>query len=139
MTVDEIVRKQTDAFNRGDSTDLASLYATTAVVADPQYPEPLQGTNAIAKDYAEWFTAFPDARWSVISLLANGETYAVEGTMAATHLGPMVGPAGLIPATNKPVEASFAVFGRLDSQGCIAEEHRYYDLAGIMAQIGLLQ
>jgi hypothetical protein len=34
---------------------------------------------------------------------------------------------------------SVATVGRLDGQGRVAEERRYYDLAGVMSQLGLMQ
>ena len=51
----------------------------------------------------------------------------------------MAGPAGEIPATNRPMEVRFAAFLRVTDQGLIAEERRYFDLAGMMQQLGLMQ
>lgn len=137
MAVKTTVHKQIEAFNRQDSAGMGALYATTAVVVDPQYSEPLQGMDAIVGDYSEWFTAFLDTRATLTSLLANDETYAYEGTMTGTQLGPLAGPNGQIPPTNNRFASPFAIFGRLDNQGRIVEEHRYFDPAGILAQIGV--
>lgn len=138
-TAEEIVRKQIDSFNRHDSKELGSRYAASAVVDDPLCPESLQGADAIAKDYAEWFVGFPDSRLELASVLTNGTTFAAEAKMSGTHLGPMVGPTGLVPATNKRVTANIAFCGDVDGQGRIAAERRYYDVAGILGQLGLLQ
>jgi steroid delta-isomerase-like uncharacterized protein len=138
MTIEEIVRQQTAAINRHDSAGAAGFYTATAGVADPQYPEQLRGTEAISKDFADWFTAFPDFRLDFTKVIGNGDTYAIEGRMSGTHQGPLLGPAGHIPATNKRVELGIAVFGRLDGDGRVAEEHRYYDLADILGQLGLM-
>ena len=50
----------------------------------------------------------------------------------------MEGPGGTIPPTNKRVEIPFAAFVSLDSSGLVTEERRYYDMAGMMMQLGLV-
>jgi steroid delta-isomerase-like uncharacterized protein len=139
MTVDEVIRKQVDAFNRHDAKGFASCYASSADVQDPQYPEPLHGTDAVTKDLTDWLTAFPDIQGRLTRTVVNGETYAAEWSMSGTHEGPLNGPGGHIPATNRKVSMNAAIVGRIDAHGCIVEEHRYYDLAGVMSQLGLMQ
>ena len=55
-----------------------------------------------------------------------------------THVGRLVGPAGTIPATNKTLFYKGAGFVRFNNQDLVVEEHRYYDTAGMMAQLGLM-
>jgi hypothetical protein len=59
--------------------------------------------------------------------------------MTGTQKGPLNGPGGHIPATNRKVSMNAAIVGRIDAHGRIVEEHRYYDLAGVMSQLGLMQ
>jgi steroid delta-isomerase-like uncharacterized protein len=139
MTIDEIIRKQIEAMNRHDAAAAAALYATDAVVTDPQYPEPLRGTAAITKDLTDLFTAFPDLRVELGKTIANGESYAVDFVMSGTHDGPIVGLSGHIPATGKTVRFGGAVLSRLGKDGRVVEERRYLDYAGMLAQLGLLQ
>jgi hypothetical protein len=50
---------------------------------------------------------------------------------------PLEGPGGqTIPAPNKPVRLTFCGVGRIEG-GEIAEEHNFFDLLGMMAQLGV--
>ena len=139
MSAQDTLKKTVDAFNRHDADAFAALYTTDAVAPDPQYAEPLQGREAIRKDIVDFFEAFPDIHARVIGeYLVNGDTAAVEVEMSGTHKGPLVSPAGPIPATNKPVRMPGARFIRVNPKGLITECRRYYDLAGVMQQLGLM-
>ena len=133
------VKEQVEALNRHDADAFAAFYAPDASIDDPQYPEPLKGRDAIRKDIADFFAAFPDMNFALKSVVESGDTVAFEGAGKGTHKGPMASPAGEIPATNRTVEIRFAAFLRVTDQGLIAEERRYFDLAGMMQQLGLMQ
>jgi hypothetical protein len=45
---------------------------------------------------------------------------------------------GTIPATNMQMDLPFAVFVRIGADGLITEERRYFDLAGMLGQLGLM-
>jgi steroid delta-isomerase-like uncharacterized protein len=139
MTYEAIVQQQTAAFNNHDEAAFASGYAPDAVVTDPQYPEPLRGKDAIGRDIADFFTAFPDCSAEIKRTVGNDGSYAMEVEMKGTHSGPLLGPTGLVPATGRSVRFPAGIFARLDGNGRIVEEHRYYDLAGQLAQLGLMQ
>lgn len=137
MTTKEAISRQFDAINRHDSNTVASGYSAEATVFDPWYPEPLSGREAIARDFADFFVAVPDIAVTLDRILVDGDSYAVELTMRGTHDGPFATPAGEIPATHRRFELRGAGWGRFDAEGHIAEERRYYDTAGMMAQLGL--
>jgi steroid delta-isomerase-like uncharacterized protein len=136
---EEFVRRQESAWNSHDVARIAADYATNAVVRDPAYPEPLKGTEAVKKDASDFFAAFPDLKVQVKKFIADGDTIAMEGAASGTHTGPLPLPTGLIPATNRRLEFQIGIFMTLDASGKITEERRYYDLAGQMAQLGLMQ
>jgi predicted ester cyclase len=46
-------------------------------------------------------------------------------------------PAGDIPPTNKAVSMAGAIFVRFNGQGEIEEERRYFDMASMLAQLGV--
>lgn len=137
MATDDTLHKGLEAFNRHDAATVAAGYAPSVVVVDPAYPEPLTGRDAVRKDMEDFFRAFPDVQLSFRTLLTDGDTYSVEWSLSGTHKGPFAGPDGEIPATNRSVEMGVAGMGRVDAQGQIVEERRYYDIAGLMAQLGL--
>jgi steroid delta-isomerase-like uncharacterized protein len=139
MTAEATIRKQEQALNAHDARAFGAGYAEDAVVYDPFYTEPLKGRAAIEKDISEFMTAFPNLSARIDSVLTNGETLAYEGSTTGTHDGPLQGPAGLVPPTNRPIELKIAGFARMDSQDRIVEERRYFDVAGLLAQLGLMQ
>ena len=126
-----------EAFNRGDVKGFAALYAADAVVHDPIYPQPLKGRDAIEQDIADFRRGLPDARFVLGSILEAGQTAALQYTVSGTHKGPLATPEGEIPATGKTLTSAGAVFSRLNAQGEVMEERRYYDVAGLLAQLGL--
>ena len=138
MSADHITRRQMEAIHRHDIEAFKACYAPNAVVVDPQYALPVQGGEAIGKDIADFLTALPDLQLRVLSTITQGTSYAAEITMSGTHKGPLLTPTSQVPPTNKRVEIGACLVGRLDNDGRISEEHRYYDLAGMMAQLGLL-
>ena len=132
------VKEQVAALNRHDAEAFTAFYAPDALIHDPQHPEPLKGRDAIRQDIADFIGAFPDLVFTLKTAVESGDTVAFEGTGTGTQKGPMAGPAGEIPATNRPMEVRFAAFLRVNDQGLIAEERRYFDMAGMMQQLGMM-
>ena len=133
----DLVEKQISIFNAHDVDGWTNAYAENASVADPAYPEPMGGRDAIRKDITDFFTAFPDMRFTVTDVITDGDKFVVEGTGTGTHEGPLQGPAGEIPATNKREETKFVAVRRVDGSDLITEERRYYDQASLFQQLGL--
>ncbi len=104
----------------------------------PSTLEPLKGQEAIRKDIEDFFQAFPNIQTKVVNVVASGDIIASEAEMSGTHKGPLVTPTGSIPATNRSMMMRIGRFNRIDAQGKITECNRYYDLAGIMMQLGLM-
>lgn len=140
MQAHDVHKRGADVFSRHDIDAFADLYASNALVNDPGYPQPLKGREAIKKDMAIFVTAFPDIQVRVVnSIVGDNNTIAAEWVMTGTNRGPIEAPTGSIPATNKPMELGVATFERLDGEGRIVEESRYYDQAGLFAQLGITQ
>jgi steroid delta-isomerase-like uncharacterized protein len=137
---EETSRKAADAFNKHDLDALANLYAEDAVAYDPMYPEPLRGRAAIRKDAATFFKGFPDIRYEIISTIEkDARNGADEVRMTGTHTGPLETPTGEeLPPTNKRVELRGGAFTRLNERGEIVEERRYYDVATVLRQLGVM-
>jgi steroid delta-isomerase-like uncharacterized protein len=138
-STEAFIREQFAIWNRHDAEGVARGYAQDAVVIDPSYAEPLTGREAIQKDAGDFFVAFPDLSVELVKLIVEGDTAVIEGAMKGTHTGPLALPTGLIPATNKPLSFGFAVVSIFDAAGNVREERRYYDVAGQLTQLGLMQ
>jgi ketosteroid isomerase-like protein len=81
--------------------------------------------------------ACPDARMQIRSTVESGDTIAVQSVMSGTHTGPLPGPNGEIPATNKHFEFTFADFFQVQD-GKVVRHDVYYDQLGLLGQLGLL-
>jgi steroid delta-isomerase-like uncharacterized protein len=138
LAAEDIVREHIKAFNDHNADAWAGHYTPDAVISDPQYPEPVRGRDGIRKDIADFFAAFPDIKFNLTNVVASGDSIALEGSGVGTHTGSMEGPGGEIPPTNKRVEVAYAAFVKTNAQGQITEERRYYDMAGMMMQLGLM-
>lgn len=122
------------AFNAHDAEKFASYYAEDAMVTDPMYPQSLRGREAVQQDITEFMGALPDVVSDLQQMLVDGATVATHGAMTGTQTGPMPTPSGEIPPTGRPVKVPMGVFRRFGADGKVAEEHRYYDVAGLAAQ-----
>jgi len=135
MSASDVTRRWAEAVNRHDAAAMAELYAPNAVSRDPAYVEPLEGADAIRKDMENFLTAFPDLAVDLRTVVeANGD-YAVESTFSGTHQGPFITPDGDIPPSGKRFQIAAAGLYRLDGQGRILDERRYYDMASLTAQL----
>lgn len=137
-TIEQSFWQQEKDINRHDAKAFGAAFAEDAVANDPAYLEPLKGRGAIERDMADFFAAFGDLKVRLITVLTEGKTYAWEATMSGTHTGPLQAPTGLIPATNRRFESGIAAVGLVDEAGLIVEERRYYDIAGLMTQLGVM-
>ncbi len=137
MGIEDPIKKLIEAWNRHDSDAMAPIYAADAVVQDP-FSGPVHGRENIKKDTDDFLRAFPDARISVpAGFLVGGDTVAAEFVMTGTHTGPLAGPTGAIPSTNRRLELRGAVFFRINAEGLITEERRHADTGSFMRQLGL--
>ncbi len=139
MSNSATIRKMTEIFNNHDSNALIAHYADNAVVYDPLYPEPLRGKEAIEKDWTDFIRAFPDIQSEARTIIENATTVATEYYMKGTNSGPLATPDGELPASGKKIEMGAGIFSRFDENGKIVEEHRYYNVAALMEQLGLTQ
>jgi steroid delta-isomerase-like uncharacterized protein len=82
---------------------------------------------------AGMFTAFPDMRFTVEDMVAEGDKVAVRYTIQGTHQGPFMG----LPATGKAFTTMAIVILRFEN-GKIAEEWFQGDDLGMMQQLGVI-
>jgi steroid delta-isomerase-like uncharacterized protein len=139
MTPLEVADRLTDAVNRHDGKAFASYYTADSSVIDPVYPEPLRGRAAIEKDVRDFITTFPDLSFERSYVHADGDLVIWEGILRGTHRGPLALPSGLVPATGRQMQSRICGFATVDDAGQITSERRYYDVAGLLDQLGLMQ
>ncbi|HET9983229.1 MAG TPA: ester cyclase family protein [Longimicrobiales bacterium] len=84
-----------------------------------------------------WATAFPDGHADVRSVTASGQRVVVEFVGRGTHTGPLPAPDGSILApTGRPVEIALVDVFEFGPDGRVSAGREYFDLAGMMAQLG---
>ena len=79
-----------------------------------------------------YVTAFPDMKFTMHSMIADGDMLATMWTVSGTNTGPM----GDMPATGKRIEMRGHVLCRYEGDK-LAEEWELFDEALMMQQLGL--
>ena len=125
------------AFNAHDAAAFASFYSEDSMVEDSAVPELLQGRAAVQQDAQRVLAGMPDVHLQLQEFLVDGAVTAIRVLVVGTNTGPMPMPTGEVPATGRRVETPMGIFSRHDEDGLIVEEHRYFDLARMAAQLGL--
>lgn len=116
-----------DLLGKGDYALFSEL--TINGYADHNLPSgitPLQSIGAFR-------AGFPEARFIVEDVIAEGDRVVVRYTVEATHTGNFYG----IPATGKAISMSGISIYRLTG-GKLAEAWVQYDQLGLMQQIGVV-
>jgi len=113
-----------------------AAYAPGAVLVVPMRGE-VRGSEAIRRYEDGIRSAFPQATLRLSCLIARGRSVAVEWEYSGTNTGPMVMPGGVVAPTYRRLTLRGASFLRYTARGLIAEERRYYDVGGVLEQLGI--
>jgi steroid delta-isomerase-like uncharacterized protein len=135
MATEENVRRMqelAEAFNRHDLDAIMRGYGDDAVFTDYALQQTLKGQAEIREYWRQVLAASSDQRFDVTAMIGAGEWTVVRGVNAGTADGQWAG----IEPTNRPYELSTCFVLRLED-GKIAEAHVYYDLYGLLVQMGL--
>jgi ketosteroid isomerase-like protein len=134
QTLDDAWNSQDwDTFNKRHSKDVAVYW--------PGQPEPTRERHNHEAEAREFFKTFPDNHlvndpYKV--LIADGDHTCSVAEFTGTMMGPMRGADGkMIPPTNKSFKVEFCTVAHW-KDGEITEERLFYDLVGLMKQIGLM-
>jgi steroid delta-isomerase-like uncharacterized protein len=121
-----------EVFNRKNTAALDKFIDPQAV--DHSAPAGAPGGIEGARQFAGMFlTAFPDVRFTVKDLIAEGDQVVAPLTQSGTHLGIFLG----IPPTGKRVQLTGIEIFRL-AGGKIVEHWNSYDDLGLFQQLGVL-
>ena len=143
MGVDEnlkVRKEMDDLWNTGNFKEFWEAHTkfNDVTVIASYLPTPTTGLDAHRKDVETLIAAFPDMKTNITLLFGQGDWVAAEYVMEGTHTAPFVVPGGLvIPATNKRVRVKACELSRIENRK-FAEERVYFDLAGLMMQLGLV-
>ena len=128
-----------DAWNAQDWATFDKRHKPDTVVRWPGQP-PTHGIKDHRAEGVQMFKTFPDNRVGnrpYKTLFAEGDWTCSIARFTGTMTGPMIGAGGrAIAPTGKSFEVDFCTVARWDN-GQIVEENLFYDLVGMMSQLGL--
>lgn len=140
----QLMQTLDDAWNAGPNSDLWETFRrrhTEAVaVYWPGQPEPTKGRHNHDLEAVEFFKTFPDNhlvnRPYKIFFAAGNHTCSV-AEFTGTMKGSMKMGGKTVPPTNRSFKVEFCTLATWNERGEIVEERLFYDLVGLMKQIGL--
>lgn len=140
----ELMTTLDDAWNAGPESPLWETFkkrhTEDVAVYWPGGAEPTKGRHHHDLEAVEFFKTFPDNhlinRPYKILLADENRTCSV-ADFSGTMKGPMKMGDKTIPPTNKSFQVEFCTVATWNEDGEIIEERLFYDLVGLMKQIGL--
>jgi steroid delta-isomerase-like uncharacterized protein len=136
MTAEErkaFVRRQIDElWNRGNLDAAEECFTEDFVSHDPSSPEEVRGPEGFKQSVAEVRAAFPDFRMEIVDQVAEGEKVVTRYVTTGTQEGELAG----IPPTGNRVEVAGMGIDYFRG-GKIRESWEYYDVMGLMRQMGV--
>lgn len=136
----ELMQTLDDAWNAQDWDTFDKRHRKEVVVRWPGKP-PTHGIHDHREESIDLFRTFPDnhvGNRPYKVFFASGEWTCSIARFTGTMKGPMKGADGTeIPPTGQCFEVDFCTVARWDDEGQIVEENLFYDLVGLMQQIGV--
>src|SRR5262245_3077909 len=128
----EVVRAFVDAWNEQDFDRFDDLMAESCQlsVGGATIGCGPAATRAIAE---HWLAGFPDYRFELLDLIAEGDRVVARMPFSGTHTGPVLD----LDPTGRSVTVSEIVIFRI-ADGKIAEAWEEYDALGMRRQLGAL-
>ncbi|MBI3977699.1 MAG: ester cyclase [Chloroflexi bacterium] len=133
----KLAREEVEAFNTGDWQRMKASLAPDAVYHELATQRRIQGPDQIVQVNQAWRQAFPDAKGTISRALVSGNTVTLEITWEGTQTGPMATPTGTLPPSGKRATVP-AVEVVTIQDGKVKEIKHYFDLMGLLQQIGAL-
>ena len=122
------------AWNAHDPDAVAAVFAEDAVIRNAGSSEVEVGRRAVRERAASLLAAFPDLTLARVDLVVDGSRHADRWILTGTHEGALF---GLAP-TGRTVHVEGATFTVMNDDGMVAEDHHYFDLAGLLTQLGAI-
>lgn len=124
-----------ELWNEHDAAGMTEVYAGQATVRDAADPDnAASGHDAVVARAKMILAGFSDAKLELVSSLIDGDRACTEWRFTGTHDGEFLG----VPATGQATENLGASVSQFDSDGKIARETAYWDVARFLRQTGVL-
>jgi steroid delta-isomerase-like uncharacterized protein len=127
-----LLQQWVDALNQGNIDAVGELVTDTYVRHDPNAPE-VRGPEQEKQLMTMYLSAFPDLRFVIADMVAEGDKVVVRYTIRGTHKGELLG----IPPTNSPLSLTATETYRI-AEGKIDEQWVNMDALGMMQKLGAI-
>jgi ketosteroid isomerase-like protein len=135
----ELMQTLDDAWNKQDWDTFEKRHKPDTIVRWPAQP-PTRGVGPHRAESTQYFKTFPDNHIDnrpYKTLFGRGDWTCSIARFTGTMTGPLVMAGGrTIQPTGKKFEVDFCTVARWDN-GQIVEENLFYDLVGMMQQLGI--
>lgn len=132
----DLIKKHLNALQEGNWDDFRASLAGNAIYEEVATQQRFEGGDKFVAAVQRWKKGFPDLRGTVIDSVFSGDKGMVEVEWTGTHNGVLESPFGTIRPTNRQV-LNRGVLSLRFVDGKIAESRHYFDLYGLMGQLGL--
>lgn len=119
-----------EVWNQGDEAAIDRYVAADAHGNDPDFGT---GREAFRRQWRQWRAAFPDLRFEVVDVIAEGEKVLTRWVLTGTHQGEIFG----IPPTGRSVRVEGMSLDRI-RDGQIVEGFDGWDALGLRQQLGAI-
>jgi SnoaL-like polyketide cyclase len=114
-----------------------NCHEDSVVLYDPTLPKPLKGQGELRNWVTGLYGMFPDYHVDRVRSFGQDEWVCLEAEESGTMRGPLHGPGGHnVPPTNKSFRMQSSIVCKTIG-GKISEVRLYYDVLGLMGQLGL--
>ena len=128
-----IVRRFFDLYHAKNDDEAEKLVDPRAVIHQPGMGD--LNVKAFRKVGEEYRAAFPDGKFTINEVIAEGDHVVVRTTYRGTQRGPIQG----IPATNRQLVNSGVWIFRFSPDGKVLEVWNEFDQLNMMVQLGVMK
>jgi len=130
-----VERAWVDSINKRSQGEFLDLHGESVVLYDPTLGS-LKGRPALDKMWKGLFSMFPDYQIRKVRSFGQDDWVCLEVEESGTMKGPIHAGPREIPATGKSFKIPSSIIARVQD-GQIGEVRIYFDVLGLMAQLGL--
>ena len=135
MSVEEnkaVVLRAFEEINRGN-LDAASGYVAPDLALNGEQI----GREAYKRRDEAMLAAFPDLRYDIEDLVAEGDTVVARWRLTGTHEGDLAGPTMSVPPSGKRIDLWGMSLCRIEG-GKVTENWESFDMMEFLGQLGVL-
>jgi steroid delta-isomerase-like uncharacterized protein len=126
------------AWSQRDIAKALSVIADNVDWQDPGLPEPITNREDVAAFFSAAWSGFPDLAFHPVGeplVDTANRRVSQEWRMVGTHTGDGFPPG--VPPTGRPFDVTGTDVWQVDDEGRAVSVHAYWNVAALMAQLGL--